>query len=76
MSKVLSQMPQLSRRHMLGSAGLLGLFATMPGYARAMATGDFSLIRKQVEDYVASKKVAGMLVSIGFGAQPAALNDS
>jgi CubicO group peptidase (beta-lactamase class C family) len=73
MSKVLSQMPQLSRRHMLGSAGLLGLFATMPGYARAMATGDFSLIRKQVEDYVASKKVAGMLVSIGFGAQPAAL---
>lgn len=73
MSKVLSQMPQLSRRHMLGSAGLLGLFAAMPGYARAMATGDFSLIRKQVEDYVASKKVAGMLVSIGFGAQPAAL---
>ena len=73
MSKVLSQMPQLSRRHMLGSAGLLGLFAAMPGYARAMATGDFALIRKQVEDYVASKKVAGMLVSIGFGAQPAAL---
>ncbi len=73
MSKVLSQMPQLSRRHVLGSAGLLSLFATMPGYARAMATGDFALIRKQVEDYVANKKVAGMLVSIGFGAQQAAL---
>jgi CubicO group peptidase (beta-lactamase class C family) len=73
MSKLLSQMPQMNRRHMLGSAGLLGLFAAMPGYARAMASGDFNLIRKQVEDYVASKKVAGMLVSIGFGAQPAAL---
>ncbi|ESZ86120.1 MAG: beta-lactamase [Blastomonas sp. CACIA14H2] len=73
MSKLLSQMPQMNRRHMLGSAGLLGLFAAMPGYARAMASGDFGLIRKQVEDYVASKKVAGMLVSIGFGAQPAAL---
>ena len=73
MSKLLSQMPQMSRRHVLGSAGLLGLFAAMPGYARAMATGDFALIRKQVEDYVASKKVAGMLVSIGFGTQPATL---
>lgn len=73
MSKVLNQMPGLSRRHVLGSAGLLGLFAAMPGYARAAATGDFALIRKQVEDYVASKKVAGMLVSIGFGAQDAAL---
>ncbi len=73
MSKVLSQMPQLSRRHVLGSAGLLGLFAAMPGYARAMAAGDFALIRRQVEDYVASKKVAGMIVSLGFGAQPAAL---
>jgi CubicO group peptidase (beta-lactamase class C family) len=73
MSKVLNQMPNLSRRHVLGSAGLLGLFAAMPGYARAMATGDFALIRAQVEDYVASKKVAGMLVSLGFGAQEAAL---
>lgn len=73
MSKVLSQMPQLSRRHVLGSAGLLGLFAAMPGYARAMAAGDFALIRSQVEDYVGSKKVAGMIVSLGFGAQPAAL---
>ncbi|WP_017670314.1 serine hydrolase domain-containing protein [Blastomonas sp. AAP53] len=73
MSKVLSQMPQLSRRHVLGSAGLMGLFAAMPGYARAMATGDFALIRSQVEEYVASKKVAGMIVSLGFGAQPAAL---
>ncbi|MBA4781123.1 MAG: beta-lactamase family protein [Blastomonas sp.] len=73
MSKLLSQMPQMSRRHILGSAGLLGLFAAMPGYARAMASGDFGLIRKQVEDYVATKKVAGMLVSLGFGAQPAAL---
>jgi CubicO group peptidase (beta-lactamase class C family) len=68
MSKVLTQMPNLSRRHVMGSAGLLGLFAAMPGYARAMATGDFALIRKEVEDYVASKKVAGMLVSLGFGA--------
>lgn len=73
MSKLLSQMPQMSRRHVLGSAGLLGLFAAMPGYARAVATGDFALIRKQVEDYVASKKVAGMLVSLGFAQQPAAL---
>lgn len=73
MSKVLNQMPNLSRRHVLGSAGLLGLFAAMPGYARAMAAGDFTLIRKQVEDYVSSKKVAGMLVSLGFGAQDPAL---
>jgi CubicO group peptidase (beta-lactamase class C family) len=73
MSKVLNQMPNLSRRHVLGSAGLLGLFAAMPGYARAMATGDFALIRKEVEGYVSSKKVAGMLVSLGFGAQDAAL---
>lgn len=73
MSKVLNQMPNLSRRHVLGSAGLLGLFAAMPGYAQAMATGDFSLIRKQVEDYVSSNKVAGMLVSLGFGAQDPAL---
>ncbi|GGB75403.1 serine hydrolase domain-containing protein [Blastomonas aquatica] len=73
MSKVLNQMPNLSRRHVLGSAGLLGLFAAMPGYAQAMATGDFALIRSQVEDYVSSKKVAGMLVSLGFGAQDAAL---
>lgn len=73
MSKVLSQMPSLSRRHVLGSAGLLGLLTAMPGYARAMATGDFALIRKQVEDYVSSKKVAGMLVSLGFGASDPAL---
>lgn len=73
MSKVLNQMPNLSRRHVLGSAGLLGLFAAMPGYARAMAAGDFTLIRKQVEDYVSSKKVAGMLVSLGFGAQDPSL---
>lgn len=73
MSKALNQMPNLSRRHVLGSAGLLGLFAAMPGYARAMATGDFALIRKEVEGYVSSKKVAGMLVSLGFGAQDAAL---
>lgn len=73
MSKVLSQMPQLSRRHVLGSAGMLGLFAAMPGYARAMATGDFALVRQQVEDYVSSKKVAGMLVSIGFGTNDPAL---
>lgn len=67
MSKVLNQMPNLSRRHVLGSAGLLGLFAAMPGYARAAGAADFALLRKEVESYVASKKVAGMLVSLGFG---------
>lgn len=73
MSKALHQMSNLSRRHMLGSAGLLGLFAAMPGYARAAASGDLALIRKQVEDYVGSRKVAGMLVSLGFGQDEPAL---
>ena len=67
MSKLLNQMPSLNRRHMLGSAGLLGLFAAMPAYARTMAPAEFALLKKEVENYVSSKKVAGMLVSLGFG---------
>ena len=68
MSKVLNHMPNLNRRHVLSSAGLLGLFAAMPAYARTMADADFALIRKEVEGYVSSKKVAGMMATLGFGA--------
>ncbi len=68
----------LSRRHLLRSAGLMGLLAASPAYAtRSLATAKtatktgvatFPLLTAEIESYVAQKKVASMMAAIGFGA--------
>lgn len=57
-----------SRRSVLGGIGTGAFLAGMPGiaFAREMGTG-FPGLTRIINEYVASKKVAGMLAMIGFG---------
>ncbi len=57
-----------SRRSVLGGIGLGAALAGMPGIALARAPGvAFPGLTKIINEYVADKKVAGMLAMIGFG---------
>ncbi len=57
-----------SRRSVLGGIGTGALLAGMPGVALAREMGtSFPGLTKIINEYVAEKKVAGMLAMIGFG---------
>ncbi len=64
-------MPNLSRRSVLGSLGASALLAGVPQsvFARSLARTPptFPGLTKIINDYVAEKKVAGMLAAVGFG---------
>ncbi|MEH6791566.1 serine hydrolase domain-containing protein [Parasphingorhabdus sp.] len=63
--------PSFSRRSVLGGIGTGAVLAGMPGLALAkdMAT-PFPGLTRIINEYVAEKKVAGMLAMIGFGQAP------
>jgi CubicO group peptidase (beta-lactamase class C family) len=70
MSKHQTMLPNLSRRSVLGSLGASALLAGVPysAFARTLqAAPTFPGLTKIMNDYVAEKKVAGMLAAIGFG---------
>ncbi|PHR19239.1 MAG: serine hydrolase [Sphingopyxis sp.] len=57
-----------SRRSVLGGIGTGAVLAGMPGLAFAKEMGtSFPGLTKIINEYVADKKVAGMLAMIGFG---------
>ena len=57
-----------SRRSVLGGIGTGALLAGMPGIAFARETGaSFPGLTRIINEYVADRKVAGMLAMIGFG---------
>jgi len=61
-----------SRRSVLGGIGTGTLLATMPGIAFAKEPGtSFPGLTRIIHEYVAEKKVAGMMAMIGFGQAPA-----
>jgi len=71
MSEQQTMLPNLSRRSVLGSLGFSALLAGVPQsvLARTLAhkTHAFPGLTKIINDYVAEKKVAGMMAAIGFG---------
>ncbi|WP_417622756.1 serine hydrolase domain-containing protein [Parasphingorhabdus sp.] len=57
-----------SRRSVLGGIGTGALLAGMPGIAFAKEAGtNFPGLTRIIQQYVAEKKVAGMMAMIGFG---------
>lgn len=64
--------PSFSRRSVLGGIGTGAFLAGMPGIAFAKEMGtSFPGLTRIINQYVAEKKVAGMMAMIGFGqAQP------
>jgi CubicO group peptidase (beta-lactamase class C family) len=71
MTELHTTMPRLSRRSMIGALGSAFALAGMPrgAWARAPLTlaEQFPGLAKIINDYVAERKVAGMLAAIGFG---------
>lgn len=70
MSKNQTMLPNVSRRSVLGSLGASALLAGVPysAFARTPRLAPtFPGLTKIMNDYVAEKKVAGMLAAIGFG---------
>tara|TARA_R110000851_G_scaffold65291_14_gene148381 strand:+ start:4506 stop:5813 length:1308 start_codon:yes stop_codon:yes gene_type:complete len=67
-SAPLSPISSFSRRSVLGGIGTGAFLAGMPGlaFARDMAPA-FPGLTKIINEYVADRKVAGMLAMIGFG---------
>ncbi len=62
--------PSFSRRSVLGGIGAGAFLAGMPGAAFAReAANNFPGLTKIINQYVAEKKVAGMMAMIGFGQQ-------
>ncbi len=60
----------LTRRGLLRSAGAMGLVAAAPiSAAKAFQGPSFPILTKELNGYVAKKKVAGMIAAIGFGNQ-------
>jgi CubicO group peptidase (beta-lactamase class C family) len=60
-----------SRRSVLGGIGTGAFLAGMPGIAFAKEMGtNFPGLTRIINEYVADKKVAGMLAMIGFGQAP------
>ncbi|MEH6757932.1 MAG: serine hydrolase domain-containing protein [Parasphingorhabdus sp.] len=61
-------LPAFSRRSVLGAIGASSLLAGMPKIAFASSlTTQFPSLTKIINEYVAEKKVAGMLAAIGMG---------
>lgn len=70
MSKYQTMLPNFSRRSVLGSLGASALLAGVPSTAFArtpLRPRTFPGLTKIINDYVAEKKVAGMMAAIGFG---------
>ena len=71
MSDQKTMMPAFTRRSLLGGLGASALLAGVPQSAIAQAllkkAPAFPGLTKIINDYVAEKKVAGMLAAIGFG---------
>jgi CubicO group peptidase (beta-lactamase class C family) len=61
----------LTRRQWLGGAAALGVSAALPSVpARAQSTSEWTNVARLVQDYVDSRKVSGMVVTLGFGDGP------
>lgn len=58
-----------TRRALIGNAALLGLGATLPlpAFARPLPASRFPNVTAFVDGYVSSRKVPGMLATLGFG---------
>jgi CubicO group peptidase (beta-lactamase class C family) len=62
---------QLTRREWLGGAAALGASAALPALpARAQAPSEWANVARLVQDYVDSRRVSGMVVTLGFGDGP------
>ncbi len=59
----------LSRRALLGAAGLLGLGAWLPGRAFAATTPEaqWPMVTAMLDKYVDARKVSGMVAAFGWG---------
>jgi CubicO group peptidase (beta-lactamase class C family) len=68
--KPLDWNPALNRRQWLGGAALLGAGAALPAFpAIAQAPRAWPAVTKLIRSYVDAKKVANMVVTLGFGQQ-------
>ncbi len=60
----------LSRRSLLRGAALLGAGTVLPFPALAASPADWPRVRALVERYVAQRKLAGAVATLGFGEGP------
>jgi CubicO group peptidase (beta-lactamase class C family) len=66
--KPLDWNPALNRRQWLGGAALLGAGSALPAFpAIAQAPSTWPAVTKLIRSYVDSRKVANMVVTLGFG---------
>jgi CubicO group peptidase (beta-lactamase class C family) len=72
--KPLDWNPPLSRRQWLGGAAAIGATAAMPTFPSfAQNPGAWPNLTKLVASYVDSRKVANMVITLGFGEAPPAV---
>jgi CubicO group peptidase (beta-lactamase class C family) len=65
------EMLQLTRREWLGGAAALGASAALAAVpARAQSPSEWANVARLIQDYVDSRKVSGMVVTLGFGDGP------
>jgi len=63
---------QLTRRQWIGGITALGASASLPAMPlRAQSAIDWASVTKLIASYVDSRKVANMVVTLGFGQEPA-----
>ena len=63
---------QLTRRQWIGGVTALGASAALPAMPlRAQSAIDWASVTKLIASYVDSRKVANMVVTLGFGQEPA-----
>jgi CubicO group peptidase (beta-lactamase class C family) len=64
------ELTELTRRQWLGRAAALGASAALPLPALAQAPSEWANVSRLIQGYVDSRKVSGMVVTLGFGDGP------